>query len=594
MIFGKHINRYYIKYFPIMLLGVIALAAVDYFQLIVPELYRMTIDGVKNGVVVTDGVTAVFNMDFLLDKICWPLILVLVVMGVGRFLWRFCFYGTAIRVETDIRRRMFDRAKDLSQSYYQEHKVGSIMSLFTNDLATVQDCYGNGILMFLDAFMLGGMAFIKMWRMSRTMTLLLLIPMALLLIICIFVGRNVKSKWRIRQQALSDITDFSQESFMGLAVIKAFVNEVRELYAFRKLNRQNEESSVNYTRVSTIMTILVSLLCESVVVIVICYGGYLVHNDAINFSASQLVEYLTYFWSITWPIMAVSRLIDMSSRGKASMNRISELLDAEVDVCDRKNVRDLVDVKGEIEFCNLSFTYPGNERKVLDNISFKINAGERVGIVGHTGIGKTTIVDLILRTHNVEDGTLLIDGQDVNDLSIKSVRAACAYVPQDNYLFSDTVANNISFGVDHATLDEIMHVAELADVNGNIQTFTHKYNTVMGERGVTVSGGQKQRISIARALLKNAPILILDDSVSAVDTKTEKKILQNLSTERSGMTTLMIAHRISTVESLDKIIFLESESSAVVGTHDQLYNTNTAYREMVDLQKLEEGGNGNA
>ena len=270
------------------------------------------------------------------------------------------------------------------------------------------------------------------------------------------------------------------------------------------------------------------------------------------------------------------------------LNRITELLDAPIDVADRPGVADLTDPKGGIEFRHLNFRYPDGEYDVLRDISFTIAPGESVGIVGKTGAGKTALVDLLLRTYNVPDGTLFVDGRDVNSLSIHSVRNACAYVPQDNFLFSDTIAHNIAFGVDDATPEDIERAASMADVRDNIVDFKDGYETVLGERGVTVSGGQKQRISIARALLKDAPILILDDSVSAVDTSTEKIILDNLKNSRAGKTTLLIAHRISTVERLDKIVFLNEGRVEAVGPHDQLYASCPEYRRMVDLQRLED------
>ena len=341
------------------------------------------------------------------------------------------------------------------------------------------------------------------------------------------------------------------------------------------------------------MEVLVTLFVESVICVILGYGGWLVYRG--QFNAGQLVEYIGYFEAIVWPIMAISMLIEKTARGKASLNRITELLDAPIDVADRDGVADLKNPRGGIEFRHLNFRYPDGEYDVLKDISFTITPGESVGIVGKTGAGKTALVDLLLRTYNVPDGTLFVDGQDVNTVSIHSVRNACAYVPQDNFLFSDTIAHNIGFGVDDASREDIDRAAALADVRDNIVDFKDGYETVLGERGVTVSGGQKQRISIARALLKNAPILILDDSVSAVDTRTERIILDNLKTSRAGKTTLLIAHRISTVEQLDKIIFIENGRVEAVGPHDELYRTCNEYRRMVDLQKLEDevGGDGN-
>lgn len=594
MIFGKYINRYYIKYGPILLLGVAALILVDYFQLLLPELYRIVVNGMNGELVQIDGQMVPFTMDVLLDEVCLKTAIIILVLVVGRFLWRVCFFGAAIRVETSIKNQMFDHCKDLSGDFFRVNKVGNLMSLFTNDLDTIQECFGDGVLMFCDALFLGLLAFIKMWNMDRLLTGLSLIPLALLLIIGTIVGKAMTRKWEIRQQAFSDLSDFSQENFSGIAVVKAFVKELLELKEFRKLNVQNEDANVAYTKISTLLNILITLLVESVICVILGYGGYLVYRG--RFDAGQLVEYIVYFNSIVWPIMAVSMLIEKTSRGKASLNRISELMDAEITVKDREGVTPLTDIRGDIEFRNLSFRYFDGEHDALKDISFTIRAGQSVGVVGKTGSGKTTLADLILRTHNVPDGTLFIDGHDVNAVSIKSVRAGCSYVPQDNFLFSDTIANNISFAVNEADEAIVERAARLSDVHGDIADFTAGYGTVLGERGVTVSGGQKQRISIARALLKDAPILILDDAVSAVDTRTEKAILENLHREREGKTTILIAHRISTVEKMDRIIYIDDGRVVATGTHEELYEGCEGYRRMVDLQRLEDetGGDDNA
>lgn len=586
MIFGKHINRYYIKYGGILLLGIAALILVDYFQLLLPELYRIVVNGMNGGLVEIDGREVAFTMDVLLDEVCLTTVYIIVVMVVGRFLWRVCFFGAAIRVETDLRNRMFDHCKNLSRDYFQVNKVGNLMSLFTNDLDTIQECFGDGVLMFCDALFLGLLAFYKMWSMDKLLTGFALFPLALLLVIGTIVGKSMTRKWEIRQQAFSDLSDFSQENFSGIAVVKAFVKELLELKEFRRLNVENEDANVEYTKISTLLNILITLLVESVICVILGYGGYLVYQG--SFNAGQLVEYIVYFTSIVWPVMAIAMLIEKTSRGKASLNRVSELLDAEITVRDRENVTELSDIHGEIEFRHLSFRYPDGEFDALRDVSFTIRAGECVGVVGKTGSGKTILVDLILRTYNVPDGTLFIDGHDVNTVSIHSVREGCSYVPQDNFLFSDTIANNISFAVDEADGALVERVAKLSDVHEDIADFSKGYRTILGERGVTVSGGQKQRISIARALLKDAPILILDDSVSAVDTRTERVILDNLRREREGKTTILIAHRISTVERMDKIIYLEDGQVVAVGSHEELCERCEDYRRMVELQRLED------
>ena len=593
MIFGRHINRYYLKYAWMLVLGLAALVMVDFLQLEIPKLYRMIIDGMAYGYVVEEQTQLAFDMPFLLERICMPMVKIILAMVFGRFLWRVCFFGSAVQLEEDLRNRMFGHAKNLSRQYYQVNKVGDLMSLFTNDLDTVQECFGWGVMMFFDALLLGILAVMDMWQMNPVLTVLSMIPMSFLLASATIVGKRLMQKWDIRQAAFSKLSDFSQESFSGIAVIKAFVKEARELWAFKQLNVENEEANIDHTQTSVLFRVLVMLFVESVICIILGYGGYLVYKDI--FTAGQLMEFIGYFNAVIWPIMAVSELIDMSSRGKASLERISQLLDAQVDVKDREGVEPLPQIRGDIEFRDLSFRYPDGEFDALKNISFTIHAGENVGLVGKTGSGKTTLVDLILRTYNVPDGSLFIDGHDVNDVSIRDLRSGCAYVPQDNFLFSDTIENNIAFGVTESTRAAVTQAARMADIHSNIKEFQQGYGTVLGERGVTVSGGQKQRISIARALMKDAPILILDDSVSAVDTKTETTILENLRNTRAGKTTILIAHRISTIERMDKILFIEDGCLAGIGTHSYLYETNAEYRKMVDLQRLEEeGGEHNA
>ena len=588
MIFGKNINRYYLRYAPMLLFGLASLIAVDYLQLVIPELYKLVIDGMFAGSVTVEGVQHAFDLEFLLESVCMPMVGVILSVVAGRFLWRVCFFGASILLEARLRGSMFDHARHLSREYYQVNKVGNLMSLFTNDLDTVQECFGWGVMMFCDAIFMGVLAVGKMARLDILLTVLSLIPMAFLLCSATVLGRYMMKKWDIRQAAFSNLSDFAQESFSGIAVIKAFVKESVELMAFKKLNVENEKANLDHTKASVLMRILVTLFVESVICVILGYGGYLVYHG--KFSTGMLVEFISYFTSVVWPIMAVSELIDMTSRGRASLARIGELLDAEITVADRPGVSELENVRGDIEFRDLTFRYPDGEFDALEHVSFTIKAGENVGLVGKTGSGKTTLVDLLLRTYNVPDGTVFLDGRDVNEVSIRSVRAACAYVPQDNFLFSDTIEHNIAFGVEEYDRADVIEMARLADVDDNIRGFQLGYDTVLGERGVTVSGGQKQRISIARALLKDSPVLILDDSVSAVDTKTEKAILQGLRETRAGRTTILIAHRISTIESMDKILFIDEGRLVDMGTHAQLLDRCPDYRKMVELQKLEEEG----
>ncbi len=586
MIFGKHINKYYFKYAHMLLLGILALLLVDLLQLEIPELYRMVINGIETGSVEVNGETLPFNSKFLVEQICGPMLYIVLAMVFCRFLWRVCLFGAGIKVETDLRSRMFNHSKNLSQQFYHKNKVGNMMSFYINDLETIQECFGDGVLMLFDALLLGGLAIVKMARMNGLLTLLTLIPMAFLLIVGTLVGQYMTKKWDARQAAFSALSDFAQENFSGIAVIKAFVKEFSELWAFKKLNKDNEKANIEFTRASVLLHICVTLFVESVICVILGYGGYLVYIK--EFNAGELIEFISYFNAIVWPVMAVSQLIDMGSRGKASLNRISELLDTSIDVCDKEGALPIDKVEGKIEFKNLTFRYPGADYDALSDVSFSIMPGENVGIIGKTGAGKTTIVDILLRIYNIPDGTVFVDGKDVNDITIHSLRSACAYVPQDNFLFSNTIEKNIAFAVDEYNREDVSYYASLSDVHDNISEFADGYDTFLGERGVTVSGGQKQRISIARALMKNASILILDDSVSAVDTETERTIISNLRETRKGKTTILIAHRVSTVEKMDKIIFVDDGKILAVGSHDQLLSSSDEYRKTVELQKLDE------
>ena len=569
-----------------LILGILALLFVDLLQLEIPELYRMIINGIEFGQVEADGVIHEFDMTFLVEKICGPMLYIVLAMVFCRFLWRVCLFGAGIKVETDLRSRMFNHSKYLSQEFYHKNKVGNMMSYYTNDLETIQECFGDGVLMFFDALLLGSLAIFKMAKMNWLLTLLTLIPMVFLLIVGTLVGQYMTKKWEARQEAFSALSDFAQENFSGIAVVKAFVKEFRELWAFRKLNKDNEKANIEFTKTSVLLHICVTLFVESVICVILGYGGYLVYIG--DFNAGEIIEFISYFNSIVWPVMAVSQLIEMGSRGKASLKRISDLLDTPVAVKDRDGVSNLDAVRGDIEFRSLTFRHPDADYDALSDASFKINAGENVGIIGKTGSGKTTIVDILLRIYNVPDGTVFVDGKDVNDVSIKSLRSFMAYVPQDNFLFSDTIENNIAFAVDEPNRDAVAQAAMMSDVHGNISEFAEGYDTVLGERGVTVSGGQKQRISIARALMKNASVLILDDSVSAVDTETERTIISNLRDTRKGKTTILIAHRVSTVEKMDKIIFVDDGRILAVGSHDELLSSCPEYMKTVELQKLDE------
>lgn len=581
MLFGKHINKYYIKYGIFFLFGIAALIAVDFYQLDIPKIIGKIIDGLE-----TNTLTKSALKSFILN-----MLMIMAIMFVGRFTWRYCIFGNGWRIEADLREVMFKHSEKMSQRYYQVNKVGSLMALYTNDLNAIRRVFGEGTVMLVDFLVLGSLTFYRMISINYILTLLTCIPLVLMAICSGIIGRYIRKKFEARQKAYADLSDFAQESFSGLAVIKAFVKEGKELLAFAKTNKNSMDKNIEFVKASTLLSVMIGLLISSVIIIIIGYGGWLVFNKVtVNgelFTIGVLTEYIAYFGSLTWPMMAISQLINLRSQAKASLIRINELLDEKVEIVDKDVVEDK-EIKGKITFNNLSFSYPGANREVLHNISFTINQGESIGIVGRTGSGKTTLVDLLLRIYNLEEKQIFIDDVDIMHLPIKKVRDAIAYVPQDNFLFSDTILNNINFYHASGSREEAIKAAKMADVHDNIVEFVDGYDTVMGERGVTVSGGQKQRISIARALVKNAPILILDDSVSAVDTKTEETILRHLKETRQGKTTILIAHRVTTIQAMDKIAIIDEGRLAGFGTHEELLKTNELYQNMVYLQRLED------
>ena len=575
MLFGKHVNKYYFKYILYILAGVAALIFVDIAQLEVPELFATLIDGINESTITFDMLYSIVN----------KMLIIIGIMFFCRFLWRISLFGMAIKLEADLRLCMFKKIETLDQEYFSDNKTGAVMVLFTNDLQTIRGCFGQGLLMLVDAVFLGVLSFMKMFNLNKVMALCALAPLLIMAGLGLIVMKFMHKKFMKRQEAFEALSEFTQENFSGLSVVKAFVREVNELRRFNKINKDNEKANVEFIKLGVLVEVGISLLINSVVLIIVVLGGFLIINKT-GFTIGNLTEYVSYFSTLIWPIMALTQLINLASQGYASLKRINALLDKEPNVKNKENAVVLEEVKGKIEFKNLTFQYPSVENNVLENVTLTISPGEKIGIIGRTGCGKTTIVDLLLRMYNVKEGTLFIDDIDIMDLDLSTYRKNVSFVPQDNFLFGTKVKDNIAFGKD-ATLENVEEVAKQADVHKDIVEFSDSYDTVLGERGVTVSGGQKQRISIARAFLKKAPIIILDDAVSAVDTKTENTILTNLHNNFNDSTVIVTAHRISTVQDLDKIIVLDEGKVVGFDSHDNLYKNNPLYKEMVDLQKLE-------
>lgn len=576
MIFLKHFRHYYLRYGISFLLGLIILVSVDWFQLEIPAIIRFIIDGVEDQTIVD------------INGLWEPLLLIVYIvvgMTVGRFLWRYFFYGTSHRIAADVRQAMFKHLTNLDQSYFVNHKVGGLMAYFTNDINIIRELYGMGLLMLIDGLVLGGFVLYRMIALEPLMTLFAFIPIALMGILVFFIEKKIEEKAKARTESFEAMSDFTQESFSGITVIKAYVREIAESLRFKTKSIDVVNTSIENIKYNILVNVLIETMITLVILAIIAYGSLLIAFG--NLSSGQLTEYISYFFTLLWPVFAIAGFFNLNAQAQASAKRVNILLETKSIIQSPIDVKTNVTLKGKIELKQLSFTYPDGTIPVLNQVSFTIQAGEMVGILGRTGSGKSSLVDLLLHLYDVKAGMLFYDGWDSTELSIKTLRDHISYVPQDNFLFSDTITNNIGFALNQPTEAMVKEAAILADIHDNVSDFKDGYQTLLGERGVTVSGGQKQRLSIARALAKQPTILILDDSVSAVDTKTEESIIRNLRKVRQGKTTLLVAHRISTVKKLDKIIVLDQGMLVGFGTHESLLASNAIYQDMVRLQTLE-------
>ncbi len=576
MILLKHFRQYYIKYGLAFFFGLVILVSVDWFQLEIPRIIRSIIDGVEDQTIV--------DVAGLWDPLL-SIIYIVLGMTVGRFLWRYFFYGSSHKIAADIRQAMFNHLTSLDQSYFVNHKVGGLMAYFTNDINIIRELYGMGLLMLIDGLVLGGFVLYRMIALEPFMTLYAFIPIALMGILVFFLEKKIEEKAKARTESFESLSDFTQESFSGITVIKAYVRELAESLRFKTKSMDVVDKSMENIKYNILVNVLIDTMITLVILAIIAYGSLLIAFG--NLSSGQLTEYISYFFTLLWPVFAIAGFFNLNAQAQASAKRVNALLDQKSLIQMPGHSNDQAQLKGKIEFNQLSFTYPDGTAPVLSNLSFTIQAGEMVGILGRTGSGKSSLVELLLHLYDVKPGMLVFDGIDSTELSINTLREHIGYVPQDNFLFSDTITNNIGFALNEPTEAIVKEAAILADIHQNVSEFKDGYQTLLGERGVTVSGGQKQRLSIARALAKQPTILILDDSVSAVDTKTEEAIIRNLRKIRQGKTTVFVAHRISTVKKLDKIILLDQGVLVGFGTHESLLATNPLYQDMVRLQTLE-------
>lgn len=582
-------KKYYKRYLILFIIGVIANVVVDYVQLYIPEFLGDMVD------IVSLNTNVIFDD---IKKIVYSLIIVAFTLFIGRIIMRFTILVASSKIDRDIRHDMFLKTERLSQRYFHENKVGSIMSSFTTDIEAIGDFTGWGTVMIIDALFLGVMALYKMIKLDMFLTMITLIPMLALIVWGNKVEKAMSDKWTERQKSFDKLFDFTQENFTGIRVIKAFVKEAQEFKAFSKVAKENSDVNIDFAMMSVRFDVCIELLIGAVVALLMGLGGtcvyyYVTGNPVVLFghsiilTAGKLVTFIGYVDVLIWPMIAMGQILQMFSRFKSSSKRVFDYLDEEEEIHNVKNPISLDDCKGEISFNHFSFIYPDGSNESLKDISFKINPGELIGVVGKIGSGKTTLVNSLLHLYNIEKNQIFIDGVDIMDLDIKSLRDNIAYVPQDNFLFSSTVQENIAFSNKRMSIDKVKSAANFADVHENITNFKDGYNTMTGERGVTLSGGQKQRISIARAYAKDAPIMIMDDSVSAVDVKTEEAILSNIQEKRAGKTTIIIASRISTVSKADRILVLKDGELEAFDSPENLLKVSPTYQKMVYLQKLE-------
>ena len=573
---SPYAQRFIRKYKWSYLIGMAVLIVIDLAQTEVPIIVGNVIDGIELQTIDHAGfVNAVLRMAAIA-----------VMVLAGRIAWRYCIFGAARKIERDMRNDLFSHLNTLPSSYFHEHKAGEIMAYMTNDIEAVRMTFAVTIMMGLDTLAIGLATMAKMvFEIDLRLSIVAILPMSLVAVVSTFVGREMHKRFTRRQEAFSKVADFVQEKLNGVKVIKAFVQEQKECLAFEAVNMDSRVANIREAKLQAFMFRFMHMIAGCSMAIAIGYGGYIAILGQI--SVGDFSAFIQYLNMLVWPIASIGRVINVITRGSASLKRIEKVLQTESDIPDLIPAGEETPLRGDICVKNLTFRYPGTQKDVLRDISFEVKRGETLGIVGRTGAGKTTLADLLLRVDDPGQDMIYIGGQEIHSVSLKTLRRTMGYVMQDNFLFSDTVRNNIAFGDRSKTFEEIVAAAKAACVHENIMDFADGYETMVGERGVSLYGGQKQRIAIARALILDPEILILDDAVSAVDTDTEEQILRNLNALRAGKTNIIIAHRISTLQHADKIIVLSGGTITEMGNHAELVALGGIYADLYHRQLLE-------
>jgi ATP-binding cassette, subfamily B, multidrug efflux pump len=536
------------------------------------------------------------------------LLAIAVSKGIFQFLTRWIVIGISRDIEFDLRNDLFAHLEKLSHSYYQRHRTGDIMARATNDLSAVRNLLGPAIMYTANTIVLTAGALIFMLQISPRLTFYTFLPLPVASIVIQYFGRQIHDRFERIQEMFSDISARAQENFSGARLIRAYVQEEAEIRAFEAENQEYIRRSLGLVRLMGMLWPTLELMLGCAVVLVLWLGGrevlsgqshvtltapVAVASPAVintlyltgSMSVGDFFSFSTYMMQLTWPIIALGYVINLFQRGTASLGRLNEIMTEQPEIIDAPAARS-AEIGGEIEFRGLNFAYDGNP--VLRDVNLRIPAGSSLAIVGPTGSGKTTLVNLIPRIYDAMPGSVLIDGRSIRDYSLASLRRSIGFVPQETFLFSDRIRENIALGVDSATDAQIHNAAEAANIAADIESFPEGYETMVGERGITLSGGQKQRTAIARALIRNPKILILDDALSSVDTQTEDKILNELRDAMQGRTTIFISHRVSTVRNADRIAVLHSGRIVELGTHDELLARNGYYSDLYNKQLLEE------
>jgi ATP-binding cassette subfamily B protein len=504
--------------------------------------------------------------------------------GIFRFFMRRLIIGVSRDVEYSIRNDVFRHLEMLPMSFFQKNKTGDLMSRTTNDLSNVRMLFGPGIMYSANTIVVTMCAIVLMLRINWELTLLALLPLPVVSLSVRHFGKKIHDLTEQSQGKLADLSARVQESMAGIRVVKAFVQEKHEIAEFDAMNRSLVEKNQELIRVQSVFYPTMEMMIGMAVVIVIWFGGRLVIQRAI--SLGDFVAFTVYLGRLTWPMIALGWVVNLVERGRASMERLNYILDIVPDVKDQSDVVGGFTVMGEIEFRNLSFSYDGTP--ILRNISLRISKGKTVAIVGATGSGKTSLVQLIPRLHNAPPDSLFIDGVPIERIPLATLRSAIGFIPQDTFLFGETIRENIALGVESATDEQIVRAATVSNIETDVQSFPNKYDTMVGERGITLSGGQKQRTAISRAVLRDPRILILDDALSSVDTYTEEQILRELKGVMQNRTSILISHRVSTVKDADEIVVLNEGQIVERGTHAELLERGGYYAELHRRQLLEE------